>query len=115
MVTKHVKVDTFFYIGSQANQIFEVVVKELNLETTLHHKPYMFKWVCNDTKIQVIEKCKLRFSIKYKFVDKVELEVVPFDICGIILGSPYLFDRKDIYYRKKNMYHFFMNGIEYII
>ena len=41
--------------------------------------------------------------------------MVPPDICGIMLGSPYLYDRKAIFYREHNKYHLFKDGIEYII
>ena len=37
------------------------------------------------------------------------------DICGIVLGRPYLYDRKAIFYREKNQYHLFKDGIEYIV
>jgi hypothetical protein len=41
--------------------------------------------------------------------------VVPLDICGIVLGSPYLYDQKVIFYREHNQYHLFKEGIEYIV
>ena len=37
------------------------------------------------------------------------------DICGIVLGSPYLYDRKAIFYRAENKYQLTKNGIEYIV
>jgi hypothetical protein len=37
------------------------------------------------------------------------------DICGIVLGSPYLYDRKEIFHRHENKYHLFKNGVEYIV
>ena len=37
------------------------------------------------------------------------------DICGIVLGSPYLYDRKAIFYRAKNKYQLVKDGIEYIV
>ena len=37
------------------------------------------------------------------------------DICGIVLGSPYLYERKDIFYRVKNKYQLIKDGIEYIV
>jgi hypothetical protein len=40
---------------------------------------------------------------------------VPLDICGIVLGSPCLFDRKDIFYHEENKYHLFKDEIEYIV
>jgi hypothetical protein len=48
-------------------------------------------------------------------VDEVDLDVVPLDICDIFLGSPYVYDRKDIFYREDNRYHLTKDGIEYII
>ncbi len=48
-------------------------------------------------------------------MDEVELDVVPLDICGIVLGSPYLYDRKVVFYRGKNKYHLFKDGREYIV
>lgn len=65
--------------------------------------------------MKVTKKCKLRFAITSKFIDEVEFDVVPVDICGIVLGSPYLYDRKAIFYREHNKYHLFKNGIQYII
>ena len=40
---------------------------------------------------------------------------MPLDICGIALGSPYLYDRKFIFLRHENKYHLFKNGVEYIV
>ena len=59
-------------------------------------------------------KCVLIFAITTNFLDEVELDVVPLDIPSIVLGSPYLYDRKAIFHRHENKYHLFKNGIEYI-
>ena len=55
--------------------------------------------------------CKLRFAIGSTFVDEVELDIVPLDICGIVLGSPYLYDRKGIFCRTENKYQLTKDGI----
>ena len=39
---------------------------------------------------------------------------MPLEISGIVLGSPYLYDRKAIFHRHENKYHLFKDGIEYI-
>ena len=36
-------------------------------------------------------------------------------ICGMVLGSPYLYDRKAIFHRHENKYPLFKNGVEYIL
>ena len=102
-------------MGSQVNLISEEVIKKINLTTTPHPKPYPLGWVCDDAQLQVTKKCKLRFSITANFVDEVEADVVPLDICGLVLGSPYLYDHQAIFYRGKNKYHLFKDKIEYIV
>ena len=60
-------------------------------------------------------KCKLKFVITANFINEVELDVVPLDICGNIFGIPYLYDRKGIFYHHENKYHLFKHGIAYIV
>jgi hypothetical protein len=115
VISKHTKIYTIFDIGSQANLISEDTVKKLKLETTPHPKPYPLGWICDNAKLHVTRRCKLRFSITAKFIDEVELDVIPLDICGIVLGSPYLYDRRVIFHRHENKYHLFKNGVEYIV
>ena len=55
------------------------------------------------------------FAIIAHFVDTVELDVVPLDITGIVLGNPYLYDRKAIFHFHENKYHLFKDGKEFII
>jgi hypothetical protein len=115
VVSKHIKIDTLFDTGSQANLISEDIFKKLKLETIPHPKPYLLGWICDNAKLQVTRRCKLRFAITANFIDEVELDVIPLDICGIVLGSPYLYDRKAIFHRHENKYHLFKNGVEYIV
>jgi hypothetical protein len=115
VVSKHTKIDTLFDIRSQANLISEETVKKLKLETSTHPKPYPLGWICDNDKLQVTRRCKLRFAITAHFVDEVELDVIPLDIYGIVLGSPYLYDRKAIFHRHENKYHLFKDGVEYIV
>ena len=57
----------------------------------------------------------MRFVITASFIDEIDLDVVPLDICGVVLGSPYLYDRNAIFHRKENTCHLFKDGIEYIV
>jgi hypothetical protein len=115
VVSKHTKIDTLFDTGSQAKLISEDTIKKLKLETIPHPKPYPLGWICDNAKLQVTRRCKLRFAITANFIDEVELDVIPLDICGIVLGSPYLYDRKSIFHRHENKDHLFKNGVEYIV
>jgi hypothetical protein len=110
------KIDTLFYNGSKVNLISEEIVKNMGLNTKPHVKQYpILGWVCEDAKLQVTKQCKIKFPITSKFIDEVELDVVPLEICIIILGIPYLFENKDILYREENKYHLFKGKIEYIV
>jgi hypothetical protein len=48
-------------------------------------------------------------------VDEVTCDLVPLSECGMVLGSPYLYDRKEIFYRTKNQYHLTKEGQEYVV
>jgi hypothetical protein len=93
----------------------EYVVNNLVYETKSHPKPYPLGWICGDNNLQVTRQCKIKFAITSNYVDEVELDIVPLDICGIVLGSPYLYDRKVIFYREENKYCFKKDGKEYIV
>ena len=110
VISSHTKIDAFFNSGSQENLISKDLVKKLNLETVPHHKPYPLGWIVKNSNLQVTRKCIFRFSITANFVDEVEFDVVPLDIYGIILGSTYLYDRKAVFYRHENKYHFSRMG-----
>ena len=81
------------------------------METKLHTNPYPLGWVCDNAHLKITKQCRLRFVITYGFIDEVDLDVFPLDICGIVLGSPYLYDQKNIFYREDNMYHLTKYGI----
>ena len=91
------------------------MVKNINLETLPHYKPYSLGWIVSNANLQVTRKCFFKFAITEKFIDEVELDVVPLDISGMILDSPYLYDRKAVFYHHDNKYIFLKNGVEYIV
>eukprot|EP00253_Pinus_taeda_P030208 PITA_30208 len=113
VISKHQNIDTLFDSGSQENLIFEAIVKKLGLLTTAHKKPYPLGWLSDKAQLQVTRQCKLKVSFGSAFVEEVELDIIPLDICGIVLGSPYLYDRKIIFYRAENRYLLVKDGIEY--
>jgi hypothetical protein len=115
IIMRHTEVDTLIDNGSQSNLILEEVVKQLGLNTQMHHKPYSLKWISTNHKLHITKQCTLKFAISSKFVDEVTCDVVPLNECGIILGSPYLYDHKPIFYREHNQYHLIKEGKEYLV
>jgi hypothetical protein len=115
VVSKHTKIDTLFDSGSQVNLISEALVKKMGLETKPHPKPYPLGWVCDKAKLNVTKKCRFIFSIASKLIDEVDSDVVSLDICGIVLGSPYIYDRKTIFFHHEKKCHLTKGGVEYIV
>jgi hypothetical protein len=115
VVSKHTKIDTLFDLGSQVNLISETLVKKLELTIRPHHKPYPLGWVSDKEKLNVTKQCRLRFVIASKMIDELDLDVVPLYVCGIVLWSPYMYDRKAIFFRKEKKYHITKDGVDYII
>ena len=91
------------------------MVKQLGLNTQMHHKPYSLKWISNNHKLHITKQCTLEFAISSKFVDEVTCDVVPVNECGMVLGNPYLYDHKAIFYREHNQYHLIKEGNEYVV
>jgi hypothetical protein len=73
-----------FDYGSQANLIAIDLVKNLGLEVRDHSIPYPFVFVNKDAKIKVTIPCKNKFVISVDFIDEVEMDIVPLDICGVV-------------------------------
>ena len=48
-------------------------------------------------------------------MDEVTCHVVSLSECGMVLGSPYLYDRKTIFYRTKNQYQLTKAGQDYVV
>jgi hypothetical protein len=115
VLSKNTNIDTLFDLYSQVNLISEAPFKNMVLETKLHPKPYPLGWVCDKEKLNVTNKCRVIFSIASKLIDEVDLDVVPLDICGIVLGSPYIYDRKEFLFLHENKYHLTKGGVEYIV
>jgi len=53
VVVNHTKAETMFDTGSQANLIAESLVKELDLETKPHPKPYLLGSIHDKAKLNV--------------------------------------------------------------
>ena len=51
MITSHTNIDALFDTGSQENLILEELVKNINLETIPHHKPYPLGWIVKNANL----------------------------------------------------------------
>jgi hypothetical protein len=115
VIMKHTKIDTLIDSGSQSNLISKEVVKKLGLNTKMHNKPYSLNWKSKDHKLPITKQCIIKFAITSKYADEVTGDILMIETCGMVLGSPYLFDHKVIFYREPNQYHLTEEGTKYVV
>jgi hypothetical protein len=65
--------------------------------------------------LRVTKQCKFKFSISANFIDEVEAYVIPLDVFGVILGSPYLYIRDVIFKIRDNQYILVKDGKSYVV
>ena len=101
---KKTKIDAMFDSGSQANLLAVDLVNKLGLEVHDHPSPYPLGWVNKNAEIKVTKQCKIKFVVNVEFIDEVELDVVPLDVCGVVFGSPYMYMRDSIFTQRSKQY-----------
>ncbi|XP_031492064.1 uncharacterized protein LOC116258802 [Nymphaea colorata] len=112
---KNEVIGTIFDTGSQKNLISSSLVKRLGLVTTPHPRPYPLGWIIKDVGQRVDRQCKVKFAITSRFIDEVICDVVPLDVCQVVLGSPYLWLRDGHYHRRAQEYELTKDGKQFVI
>ena len=74
------------------------MVEKLNLQATAHPHPYNIQWLNQGKGLQVNSRCLISFCIG------------KMDACHILLGRPWLFDRKVVHDGYLNTYSFSKDG-----
>lgn len=64
------------------------MVEKLDLKKIKHHVPYKVSWLQKGHPLLVNEQCGVEFQI-YSYKDKVLCDVMPMDVCHILLGRPW--------------------------
>ncbi|CAL9018893.1 unnamed protein product, partial [Prunus brigantina] len=72
-------------------------------------------WIQKDVDLQIETQCTFKFAITNRYIDEVTCEVVPLEVCQVILGCPYLWDRVAIYYQRLRKYRLVKDGKEFHI
>ena len=78
--------------GSTNNLVSEMMVTMLKLKWKKHPCPYLLAWVQDDHKVMVNEKYLVKFKIG-SYQDEVLCDVIPMDICNLLLDRLWKFDR----------------------
>eukprot|EP00253_Pinus_taeda_P005681 PITA_05681 len=100
--------------GSTDNLVSTEVVEKLKLKTRRHPTPYKVSWLQKGHQLLVSEQCELEFQVgKYK--DKVVCDVMPMDVCHILLGTPWKYDIGAMHDGKRNTYKFEKDGVNHTL
>eukprot|EP00253_Pinus_taeda_P008721 PITA_08721 len=100
--------------GSTDNLVAVEMVEKLGLKRLKHPTPYKVSWLQKGHQLLVDEQCEVEFQIgKYK--DKILCDVMPMDVCHMLLGRPWQFDRGAIHDGKINCYKFVKDGIKHTL
>jgi hypothetical protein len=95
--------------GSTENIVSTEMVEKLELETTSHPIPYKVSWLQKGHRVMVIQQCQVEFKIG-GYRDEILCDGIPMDVCHILLGGPWYFDKKVILDGRNNTYILENNG-----
>jgi hypothetical protein len=85
------------------------MVEKLELDTIAHSSPYKVSWLQKGHQVTVTKQCLVEFKLGgYK--DEILCDVIPMDVCHLLLGIPWQYDRNFIYVGRKNTYTLEKNG-----
>ena len=100
--------------GSYTNIISKCVVDALGLKAWPHPQPHCIEWLYNSGRLKVTHKVRVKFNIG-TYYDEVICNVVPTDVCQLLLGRPWQYDRNAIHEERSNTYVFRDIGIKRVL
>jgi hypothetical protein len=95
--------------GSTDNLISTEMVEKLELETTDHPSPYKVSWLQKGHQVSVTKQCLVDIKTG-GYNDKILCDVIPMDVCHLLLGRPWQYDRNVIHDGRMNTYTLKNNG-----
>jgi hypothetical protein len=95
--------------GSIDNLVSTEIVEKMELETIEHPSPYRVSWLQKGHQVNVTKQCLFEFKIGgYK--DEILCDVIPMDVCHLLLGIPWQYDKNVVHDGRKNTYTLEKNG-----
>jgi len=95
--------------GSCNNLVSSNLVKKLGLSTRPHPHPYHVQWLNDSGKAKVTQTCRVSFSIG-AYADFIDCDVVPMQVCSLLLGRPWEHDNDATHHGRSNKYTFIHKG-----
>ena len=95
--------------GSCTNGISKAMVASLGLSTWRIPDPKHLEWLNSCGMLKVTHKVRVPFTVG-DYVDVVECDVLPLEVCGLLLGRPWQYDRNVTHAGRANTYSFVHDG-----
>jgi hypothetical protein len=95
--------------GSIYNLVSIEMVEKLELETVSHLSPYKVSWLQKGHQVTVTKQCLVEFKIG-GYRNDILCDVVPMDVCHLLLGRLWQYDRNVVHDGRKNTYTLEKNG-----
>eukprot|EP00253_Pinus_taeda_P015560 PITA_15560 len=100
--------------GSTSNLVSTEMVEKLGLKRLKHPNPYRVSWLQKAHQLLVDEQSEVEFRIgRYK--DKIICDIMLMDVCHILLGRPWQYDRKVTHDGVLNCYKFKKDGVRHTL
>jgi hypothetical protein len=95
--------------GTYCNGISKSVMEALGLSTWCIPEPRHVEWVNSYGMLKITHKVHVPFTVD-DYVDEVECDVLPLEVCGLLLGRSWQYDRNAIHAGRANTYSFMHDG-----
>ncbi|KAL5803600.1 hypothetical protein ACOSQ4_031905 [Xanthoceras sorbifolium] len=92
--------------SSSMNVVAKEVVEWLGLPQEAHPMPYRVSGINDNNSVPVKNNCFVKFSLGKKYTNKVWCDVLPMTVYHLLLGRPWMFDRRVNYDGLENTYSF---------
>jgi hypothetical protein len=85
------------------------MVENMELEIIVHPIPYRVSWIQKGHQVNANKQCLVEFKIG-GYRDEILCDVIPMDVCHLLLGRPWKYDRNVVNDGRKNTYTLENNG-----
>jgi hypothetical protein len=100
--------------GSTDNLVSTEMVENLELEIIIYPSPYKVSWIQKGHQVNSTKQCLVEFKIG-GYRDEILCDVIPMDVCHLLLGRPWKYDRNVVHDERKNTYTLEKNGRTHLL
>jgi hypothetical protein len=95
--------------GRTDNIVSTKMVEKIELETVSHPSPYKVLRLQKGHQVTVTKHCLVEFKIG-GYIDDILCDVIPMDVCHILLARPWQYDENVLHDGRNNTYTLEKNG-----